>query len=93
MSLSKVNNKTFKMIVDELREFKVESLKQVLDFVYYMKAKETVDPSQIYFWTKKWQQWERQVEKDKKAGRIIGNGMVTDLLRKLRVGHELHVYE
>lgn len=84
MSTLKTNNKLLEVINDELRELKMDGLKEILDFVYYLKAKEAIDPSQIYFWTKKWQQWEKEAEKDKNAGRVIGDGTVKDLLRKLK---------
>ncbi len=84
MSPLKTNNKLLEAIVEELREFKHNSLKEILDFVYYMKTKEAIDPSQIYFWTRKWQAWEREAEKDKKAGKAIGNGSVKDLVAKLQ---------
>jgi len=84
MASTKTNSKLLKTIVDELKEFKQVDLKEVLDYIYYTKAKESIDPSQIYFWTKKWQQWEMEAEKDKKAGKIIGNGTIKDLVSKLR---------
>lgn len=84
MASSKTNSKLLKTIMDELKEFKQSSLKEVLDFINYLKTKEMIDPSQIYFWTKKWQQWEWEAEKDKKAGKIIGDGTIEDLVNKLR---------
>jgi len=84
MASTKTNNKLLKTIVDELKEFKQSGLKEVLDFITYLKTKEIMDPSQIYFWTKKWQRWEMEAEKDKKAGKIIGDGTIKDLISKLR---------
>ncbi len=31
-----------------------EKIKEVLDFTYFIKAKDAIDPSQAYFWTRKW---------------------------------------
>lgn len=71
-------------ILKEIEELSSEKLKEVLDFVYFIKAKEIIDPSQTYFWTKRWQEMEKEVEEDKKAGNIIGNGTVEGLLKELK---------
>ena len=55
-----------------------------LDFVCFIKAKEVIDPSQSYFWTRKWQDMETEADEDKKAGNIVGNGTVEGLLRELK---------
>ena len=61
-----------------------EKIKEVLDFVYFIKAKEVIDPTQTYFWTKKWQDMEREADMDKESGNVIGDGTVEDLLQKLK---------
>ncbi len=73
-----------KELLREIEEIPTEKIKDVLDFVYFIKTKEAIDPSQSYFWTKKWQDMEKEVYMDKKAGNIIGNGTVKDLLKKLK---------
>ena len=55
----------------------------VLDFTYFIKVKDAIDPSQAYFWTRKWQEMEREVDRDKERGDIIGDGSVSDLLEEL----------
>ncbi|MBI4432227.1 MAG: hypothetical protein HY592_01940 [Candidatus Omnitrophica bacterium] len=35
-----------------------------------MKPAKLVDPSQAYFWTREWQEGEKEVEEDKKRGRV-----------------------
>jgi hypothetical protein len=72
-----------KEILQEIHGLPPGKLKEVLDFVCFIKAKDAIDPSQAYFWTKKWQEMEQAAEKDKKTGRMIGNGSVQDLLHEL----------
>jgi AbrB family looped-hinge helix DNA binding protein len=43
----------------------------------------TVDRSQAYFWTKRWQEGERQAEEDIKAGRVRKFDSVDDLIADL----------
>jgi hypothetical protein len=73
-----------KEILQEISGLPTGKLKEVLDFVCFIKVKEAIDPAQAYFWTKKWQDGEQAAEQDKKAGRIIGNGSVKDLLHELK---------
>ncbi len=77
-------DKIKKEISAEIEELKVDSLKEVLDFVYYLKVKKAIDPSQAYFWTKKWQILEREAEEDKKARQVVGDGSVSELLKALK---------
>jgi len=42
-----------------------------------------IDRSQAYFWTKRWQEGERQAEKDIKAGRVKKFDNVDDLIADL----------
>ena len=72
-------------IFDELENLQADGLKEVLDFVCFIKVKKAIDPSQAYFWTKKWQMLEREAEEDKKAGRIVGNGTIEGLLKALKI--------
>ena len=71
-------------LLKEIEELSSEKIKEVLDFVCFIKAKEVIDPSQAYFWTNHWQQMEKEVEADKSAGNIIGNGTVGNLLKELK---------
>ncbi len=73
-----------KDLLREIEELSSEKIKDVLDFVYFIKVKEVIDPAQAYFWTKKWQDMEREADKDKETGNIIGNGTVEGLLRGLK---------
>ena len=73
-----------KDLLREIEELSSEKIKEVLDFVYFIKVKEVIDPAQTYFWTKKWQDMEREADKDKETGNIIGNGTVEGLLRELK---------
>jgi len=73
-----------KEILQEINGLPSVKLKEVLNFVYFMKTKEAIDPTQSYFWTKKWQKGEEEAEKDKAAGRVVGDGSVNGLVRALR---------
>jgi len=52
--------------------------------VHFIKAKEAIDPTQAYFWTKRWQEEEKEADKDKAAGRVVVDGSAKDLMRALR---------
>lgn len=73
-----------KELLKEIEELPSEEIKEVIDFVCFIKAKKAIDPSQVYFWTKKWQEMEKEADKDKEAGNIIGDGTAEDLLKKLK---------
>jgi hypothetical protein len=70
--------------MEEVKSLPTRDLKEILDFVYFIKAKSVTEPSQAYFWTRMWQKMELDVEKDKVCGRVIGGGKVKDLLGELK---------
>ena len=43
---------------------------QVRDGEIVLKAKKLIDKDQAWFWTKRWQEGERQAEEDIRAGRV-----------------------
>ena len=50
-------------------------------FMRFLKDKE---PNQLYFWTPKWQRWEREAEEDIQTGRMKGPFSTADeLIRAL----------
>jgi hypothetical protein len=71
-------------LLKEIEGLPSDKIKEVLDFVCFIKARESIDPMQAYFWTKKWQDMEKEADTDKKSGRVIGDGSVDDLLEKLK---------
>lgn len=73
-----------KELLKEIEELPSEEIKEVIDFICFIKARKAIDPSQVYFWTKKWQEMEKEADKDKEAGNIIGDGTAEDLLKKLK---------
>ncbi len=73
-----------KEILQEISGLPSVKLKEVLNFVYFIKTKEAIDPTQSYFWTKKWQKEEAEADKDKAAGRVVGDGSAKGLVRALR---------
>ena len=71
-------------LLREIERLPSKKIKEVLYFVCFIKAKENIDPTQTYFWTKKWQDMEREADMDKKSGNVIGDGTAEDLLQKLK---------
>ena len=82
--MGKVVNKVKEDIVNELKDLRPDNLKEVLDFICFLKVKGKLDPSQAYFWTKTWQKREKEVNEDKIKGRVIGNGTVESLLESIK---------
>jgi antitoxin MazE len=58
-------------------EIEVEDEKAVL------MPKKLVDKSQAYFWTKRWQEEEKEAEEDIKAGRVEMFDSVDELIKDL----------
>ena len=69
---------------EELKELPATRLREVLAYIYFLKAKSTIDPSQLYFWTRRWQTMEREAGADKRSRRIVGDGTLPGLLRALK---------
>lgn len=45
--------------------------------------KKLVDKSQAYFWTKRWQEAEKEADEDIRAGRVKAFGSVDELVEDL----------
>ena len=73
-----------KELLREIEDLSFTKVKEILDYVHFIKAKDVIDPSQSYFWTRNWQAMEKEVDRDKKAGNIIGDGTAKDLINKLK---------
>ena len=73
-----------KELLKEMEGLPSEKIKEILDFVCFIKAREVIDPTQAYFWTKKWQAMEREADKDKEVGNVIGDGTVEGLVQELK---------
>lgn len=71
-------------IIEELEGLTKEKLKEILGFVSYIKAKDAIDPTQTYFWTKGWQKMEAECDKNRKTKKLIGNGTAKGLIRELK---------
>jgi AbrB family looped-hinge helix DNA binding protein len=56
---------------------------EVVDEKAVLMPKRLVDKSQAYFWTKKWQQAEKEADKDIKAGRVKAFDSVEELVKDL----------
>ena len=70
-------------LLSQIESLPAEMLQEILDFTYYLKAKNAIDPAQAYFWTKKWQKMEFEADQDKKNGHILGDGTIEGLLDEL----------
>ena len=77
------SNKIKEEIFDELEDLKEDNLKEVLDFVCFLKVKKAIDPSQAYFWTNEWQNAERKVNKEIAGGRVRSFDRVKDFVADL----------
>lgn len=71
-------------LLGELKGLPSAKIKEVLNFTCFIKAKEVIDPTQAYFWSKKWQEMEKEADEDKERGRIIGDGTIEGLLNELK---------
>ncbi len=71
-------------LLKEIDGLSSEKLRQILDFVSFIKARDIIDPSQFYFWTKKWQKMEVDADNDKIAGNVIGDGTLNNLSDELK---------
>ena len=72
-----------KELLKEIKGLPSDKVKEVLNFICFIKAKEAIDPAQAYFWTKKWQKMEKGADRDRKRGNVIGNGTVKKSIRSL----------
>ena len=73
-----------KDLLCEIEGLPLDKLKEILDFVCCIKAREVIDPALAYFWTRQWQNMEREADKDKETGNIIGDGTAEGLLEGLK---------
>ena len=73
-----------KELIREIEGLSAEKIKEILDFAYFIKAKDAIDPSQAYFWTIKWQNMEKEADEDKREDRVVGDGTIEDLMRELK---------
>jgi hypothetical protein len=73
-----------KELMRQIECLPADKIKEVLDFAYFISAKDAIDPSQAYFWTKKWQAMEAEAEQDKEKGNVLGDGTVDGLLHELK---------
>jgi AbrB family looped-hinge helix DNA binding protein len=56
---------------------------EVVDERAVLMPKKLVDKNQAYFWTKKWQEGEREANEDIKAGRVKAFNSVEELISDL----------
>lgn len=71
-------------VQEELKELAPSKLREVLTYIHFLKTTAAIDPSQVYFWTRRWQAMEREAEADKRAHRIVGDGTLSGLFKALK---------
>ena len=52
-----------------------DKIQEVIDFIHFLKTKKIlreIDPDQLDFWTKEWQEGEKKADEDIKTGRMLG---------------------
>jgi AbrB family looped-hinge helix DNA binding protein len=59
---------------------------EVTDEKAVLIPKKLVDKNQAYFWTKRWQEGEREAEEDIEAGRVKTFSSVEELVKDLEQG-------
>ncbi len=57
---------------------------EVIDEKAVLAPKRLVDKSQAYFWTNKWQEGEKEADRDIEAGRVKVFDNVDELLKELK---------
>jgi len=74
VSQEQISDRTYKgKILSGLEELSIKEIKEVADFINFLKSRKLlkrIDPEQAYFWTKEWQEGEREADEDIKAGRV-----------------------
>ncbi|MBI3319562.1 MAG: hypothetical protein HYZ89_03135 [Candidatus Omnitrophica bacterium] len=73
-----------KEVIEEIRSLPAPALRELRSYAYFLKSRRAIDPTQLYFWTKRWQRWEQDAEADKHAGRLVGDGTLPGLLKALK---------
>ena len=77
-----------KEIIERMDELPRQDIKELHDYVIFLEMKHyipEIDPSQAYFWTKKWRKMEREAEEDIQKGRVSGPFSSTkELLKYLK---------
>ena len=53
-----------KELLKEIKGLPSDKVKEVLNFICFIKAKEAIEPAQAYFWTKKWKKEQTGIEKE-----------------------------
>ena len=60
-------------IMKEIDDLPIVKIKEVLEYVYFVKHKRIlnkIDPDQLYFYSSQWQKLEKEAENDINAGRV-----------------------
>lgn len=71
-------------LLNEVRNLPQNLARDVLGFVCFIKARRFIDPTQAYFWTRKWQEMEEKADCNIKNGKINKYSSVREFQAKMR---------
>jgi len=57
-------------LMTEINSLPKNLIKDVLEFVCFIKVKKSINPTQSYFWTKHWQQMEEEADNEIKKDKL-----------------------
>lgn len=72
-----------KELLNEIKGLSPDLTKDVLKYVVFVKYKKIVDTDQSYFWTRKWQNFEKEAGKNIKEGKVHKYGSLKELKMKM----------
>ena len=79
-----MKTKTSEELIEEVEALSIPQQRVVLEFVHFLRVKDTINPHQAYFVTRQWQRWEREAARAKVKGKLVGDGTVRVLLKVLK---------
>jgi len=65
--MSPLNTDYKEEVLSRLEGLSNNKIQEVIDFIYFLKSKripKEIDPDQLYFWTKEWQEGEKKADED-----------------------------
>lgn len=68
-------------LLSEIKNLPQNLVQDVLGFVCFIKARRSIDPTQAYFWTRKWQEMEKEADQNIRDGKINKYSSVKEFLR------------
>ena len=63
-----------KELLREIKRISSEKIREILDFVYFIKTREAIDPAQMYYRIRQWQSMEKAADIDKERDKTDAKG-------------------